>query len=146
MTPAPDIMKAAREIEAELRENDSKWQAQCDHWMAKIKESEPDKDWSEQEAIMRRTRERIAADVITALQSERSSAVAEIERLRALVKEAGEVVRPFADRANAFDGIPPPKYFGDTDFTLNYSSEDTAQVKVGNLRAARAFLDKLEGR
>jgi len=66
--------------------------------------------------------------------------------IAALKKEAADVVRPFADKANAYDGIPPPRYFGDTDFAHTYSGDHHATIEVRYLRAARSFLDKWEGR
>ncbi len=57
----------------------------------------------------------------------------EVERLR-------EALRPFADRANRFDGVPPPKYFGNTDCVLRYYDDQIETFTLGDCRRARAAL------
>lgn len=62
-----------------------------------------------------------------------------------MIDELEAALRPLANSANAYDGVPPPKYFGDTDFETRFPDSAKANVvTVGYLRAARAALDKLE--
>lgn len=63
-----------------------------------------------------------------------SAALAENERLKAALK-------PFADAAGSYDGIPPPKYFGDTDCEMRYPNTAKVTVSVGHLRQARTALN-----
>ena len=63
----------------------------------------------------------------------RRPAQARIERLEA-------ALRPFAELAAHYDGVPPPEYFGDTDFETRYWAHTKVAVTVGTLRAARAAL------
>lgn len=55
-----------RELIDRLRNNSAKWQAHCDEWLARLKESNPEIDWTEQEAAMRRDIEAEAADALEA--------------------------------------------------------------------------------
>ena len=59
---------------------------------------------------------------------------AEVERLRGALTV---LVAP----ANGYDGIPPRKYFGDTDFELRYPDDLIIEVQLGALRKARASLN-----
>lgn len=98
---------------------------------------------SEKKTLVERLRERAAAlrpwrdshlfyNIHDAIIDE--EAADRIEKLEA-------ALRPFAERANAYDGVPPPKYFGDTDFEMRYRDDAPANVTtVGQLRAARAAL------
>lgn len=49
-------------------------------------------------------------------------------------------LKPFADRANGYDDIPPPKCFGDTDFEMRYYDDLPVSFTLGECRAARALL------
>ena len=60
--------------------------------------------------------------------------------LRSKMEEAEGALEPFAKAADAYDGLPPPKYFGDTDFETHYPDSTKAPVKVGDLRTARRAL------
>jgi len=51
-----------------------------------------------------------------------------------------EVLKPFAAKANGYDGIPPAKYWGDTSFVMRYYDDEEVSVTLGNLRKARAAL------
>ena len=62
---------------------------------------------------------------------------AENARLRDRVAELDKALEPFANLANSYDGIPPRKYFGDTDGELRYYDEHKTLVEIGYLRAAR---------
>lgn len=59
------------------------------------------------------------------------------DRAEAQLAEANKALEPFALLANSFDGIPPPKYFGDTDGELRYPNEHKTLVEISKLRAAR---------
>lgn len=63
-----------------------------------------------------------------------------IASLRSKMEEAEGALEPFAKAADAYDGLPPPKYFGDTDFETHYPDSTKAPVKVGDLRTARRAL------
>jgi len=65
---------------------------------------------------------------------ERDALRAEVERLRGALTV---LVAP----ANGYDGIPPRKYFGDTDFELRYPDDLIIEVQLGALRKARASLN-----
>jgi hypothetical protein len=45
-----------------------------------------------------------------------------------------------AKRASAWDGIPPPKYFGDTDCVMRYYGDKKIEVPLSELRDARTAL------
>ena len=65
---------------------------------------------------------------------------AELSRLRNSHTALVAALESFANKADAYDGLPEPKYFGDTDFTTRYPDSTKATVTVGELRRARAAL------
>lgn len=75
-----------------------------------------------------------AADALSSQSLSLSEAREEIERLK-------EALKPFAAKAGAYDGLPEPKYFGDTDFELNYRPETRVIVTLRDLRHARSALE-----
>lgn len=66
--------------------------------------------------------------------------LASTEKLQARIVELEGALRPFAECANLFDGIPPPKYFGDTDFTLDHHGGLAVPFTLADCRAARSAL------
>lgn len=94
-----------------------------------------------------------ARSVIAALQAERDAAapklpddvaglVKELRDAAALKKEAADVVRPFAEQSRRFDEAA-------VRFNHPLSADDSrpkTDFKHGELRTARSFLDKWEGR
>jgi hypothetical protein len=73
-------------------------------------------------------------DLLARSRAERNALRAEVERLRGALTV---LVAP----ANGYDGIPPRKYFGDTDFELRYPDDLIIEVQLGALRKARASLN-----
>ena len=71
----------------------------------------------------------------------RTAVPALVERVRELEAENArlrEATKWFVARAGDFDGIPPSKYFGDTDFQMRYPNDKEITVTLGQLRALRA--------
>ena len=67
-------------------------------------------------------------------------AIKERNRLRNSHSALVAALESFANKADAYDGLPEPKYFGDTDFATRYPDSTKATVTVGELRRARAAL------
>lgn len=51
----------------------------------------------------------------------------------------------FAAKANGYDGVPPPKYFGDIDCELHYPDSLKIEFTLGELRAARKAIAAATG-
>lgn len=64
-----------------------------------------------------------------------------LARSRAEVDRLREALTVLVAPANGYDGIPPRKYFGDTDFELRYPDDLIIEVQLGALRKARASLN-----
>lgn len=73
------------------------------------------------------------------IESLRASSAAKDAEIAALKKEAADVVRPFAKRGEL---TVSPRDYGFKELT----DGDRIDVKIGDCRAARSFLDKWEGR
>lgn len=58
-------------------------------------------------------------------------------RLIAAAPTLLEELAKFAAKANGYDGVPPPKYFGDIDCELRYPDSLKIEFTLGELRAAR---------
>jgi hypothetical protein len=57
-----------------------------------------------------------------------------------------QALERIAGKADAFDGVPPPKYYGDTDCELRYPDSLPLQFTLGDARAARdAYRQALSG-
>lgn len=119
-TNAADLCRAAADAllaqAAELAAKD----ASISHWIAET----------------RRNLEsgRGALDQLEATTRQRDEALAAL-------KAAREALKPFAAKAGAYDGLPEPKYFGDTDFEIHYRPETRVVVTLRDLRHARSALE-----
>ncbi len=58
------------------------------------------------------------------------------------IAELEAALKPFADAASLYDGVPPSKYFGDTSCEHHYPATTKHTVTVSELRAARNALTK----
>lgn len=56
-----------------------------------------------------------------------------------------EELSKFAAKANGYDGVPPPKYFGDIDCELRYPDSLKIEFTLGELRAARKAIAAATG-
>lgn len=56
-----------------------------------------------------------------------------------------EELAKFAAKANGYDGVPPPKYFGDIDCELHYPDSLKIEFTLGELRAARKAIAAATG-
>lgn len=75
----------------------------------------------------------------------RTAVPALVEMVRELEAEnerLWEATKWFVARAGDFDGIPPSKYFGDTDFQMQYPNGKEITVTLGQLRALRTALGR----
>ena len=79
-------------------------------------------------------------EMVDAFMAGRATLRTERNALSLRLEAVEGALRPFADGANGFDGIPPAKYFGDIDFVLRYYDDEPQAFMLGQCRAARAAL------
>ena len=101
-------------------------------------------DWlSENFSALLTTAERavVERDVLLLQLKHAEQAIYERDALRAEVERLRGALTVLVAPANGYDGIPPRKYFGDTDFELRYPDDLIIEVQLGALRKARASLN-----